>query len=348
MKKIVNLMGVMSLALLLVSCAGSGKEKEQKQCVEVEKVTRLQQEGGKEFAFISQPFRATELSFRVGGPIDRFEVYPGNSYKRGGIIAEIDPRDFRINKERTEAVYAQAKAEFKRIEVLYAKDNLSASSYEKAKADYALAKTAYETACNALQDTRLVAPFDGYVGEVYIEKFQDVKPAQSIVSFIDVSQLKVEVYVPQEVALRAQQMDSVRLCFDADPDKLYKAKVVEVSKGTTRNNLSYLLTALLPNREGKLLSGMSGKVFFDMPDGVAKGRNCIPQTALCHRPSVGDYVWVVDPGSKKLSQRVIKTSDLLPGGKVSVVSGLKEGEVVAVSGLRFLSEGMDVDITERG
>lgn len=34
---------------------------------------------------------------------------------------------------------------------------------------------------------------------------------------------------------------------------------MEISKGTTRNNLSYLLTALLPNKEGKLLAGMSGK-----------------------------------------------------------------------------------------
>lgn len=347
MKKIVNLMGAMSLTLLLVSCGNSAKEKVQKQRVEVAKVTCVQPEGGKEFTFISQPFRSTELSFRVGGPIDRFEVYPGNNYKRGGIIAEIDSRDFRIHKERTEAVYSQAKAEFKRIEVLYEKNNLSASSYEKAKADYALAKTAYETACNALQDTRLVAPFDGYVGEVYIEKFQDVKATQPIVSFIDVSQLKVEVYVPQEVAVRAQQMDSIRLCFDADPNKQYRAKVVEVSKGTTRNNLSYLLTALLPNGEGKLLSGMSGKVFFDLPDRAAKGENCIPQTALCHRPSTGDYVWVVDEQTGKLTQRVVKTGDLLPGGKVSVTNGLQEGEVIAVSGLRFLSEGMEVDITER-
>ena len=47
--------------------------------------------------------------FRVGGPIDRFEVYAGNYYQRGDIIAEIDSRDFRIRKERAEAIYNQAK-----------------------------------------------------------------------------------------------------------------------------------------------------------------------------------------------------------------------------------------------
>ena len=50
-----------------------------------------------------------QLSFRVGGPIDRFDVYAGNGYERGNIIAEIDPRDFRIRKERAEAVTAKAR-----------------------------------------------------------------------------------------------------------------------------------------------------------------------------------------------------------------------------------------------
>ena len=62
----------------------------------------------REFSFISKPFKETELSFRVGGPIDRFEVYAGNYYQRGDIIAEIDSRDFRIRKERAEAIYNQA------------------------------------------------------------------------------------------------------------------------------------------------------------------------------------------------------------------------------------------------
>lgn len=124
----------------------------------------------REFSFIAKPFKETELSFRVGGPIDHFEVYAGNYYHRGDIIAEIDSRDFRIRKERAEAIYHQAKAEFERIKVLYEKNNLSASAYEKARADYTSAKTAYETAVNELEDTKLIAPFDGYIGEVYIEK----------------------------------------------------------------------------------------------------------------------------------------------------------------------------------
>lgn len=157
------------LALLFHACGGKDTQDKQELSVSTSQVTALPQNGNKEFPFIARPFRTSELSFRVGGPIDRFDVYAGNRYERGNIIAEIDPRDFRIRKERAEAVYRQSKAEFERIEALYRKENISASTYEKAKADYISAKTAFDTAVCELEDTRLTAPFTGYVGEVYIE-----------------------------------------------------------------------------------------------------------------------------------------------------------------------------------
>ena len=335
------------LALLFHACGGKDTQDKQELSVSTSQVTALPQNGNKEFPFIARPFRTSELSFRVGGPIDRFDVYAGNRYERGNIIAELDPRDFRTRKERAEAVYRQSKAEFERIEALYRKENISASTYEKAKADYISAKTAFDTAVCELEDTRLTAPFTGYVGEVYIEKFQDVKATQPVVSLIDIHQLRIEIYVPQEIAYAAQSSDSIRICFDAIPGQTYRAKIIEVSKGTTRNNLSYLLTAILPNEGGKLLAGMSGKAILDTPQAESAAGFCISQAALCHRPSTGDYVWVVNPATSQISRRKVTVAKLLPDGLVQIADGLQIGEILATSGLRFLSDGMKVDITSK-
>lgn len=333
---------LLGIAALFTSCAGGGDEKKQDFIINTTKAVSVSGIANKEFSFIAQPFRTSELSFRVGGPIDRFDVYAGNHYKQGSIIAEIDPRDFRIHRERAEAVYQQAKAEFGRIQKLHDMGNISASAYEKAKADYTTAKAAFNTAAYELEDTRLIAPFNGYVGEVYIEKFQDVKATQPVISFIDIDRLKIEVYVTQDIAYAAQSLDSIQVRFDAQPEKIYKARVVEVSKGTTRNNLSYLLTALLPNADGGLLAGMSGKAMLDAPYTEKVGIS-IPQSALCHRPTEGDYVWVVDVQTQQVNRRKVKAGNLLPGGQVSISEGLQPDETVAVSGLRFLSDGMKVE-----
>ena len=304
---------LLSLAALLSSCAAEGNDKKQDLIVKTTQAVPVSHQGDKEFSFIARPFRTSELSFRVGGPIDRFDVYAGNRYQQGSIIAEIDPRDFRIRKERAEAIYHQAKAEFERIQKLYGKGNVSASTYEKAKADYITAKTTFNTASYELEDTHLIAPFNGYVGEVYIEKFQDVKATQPIISFIDIDQLKLEIYVTQDIARAAQALDTIQVRFDAQPDKVYNAKIMEISKGTTRNNLSYLLTALLPNKEGKLLAE-------------------------------GDYLWVVNSKTQQVTKRKVKKGDLLPNGYVSITEGLYPDETVANSGLRFLSDGMKISV----
>ena len=238
------------------------------------------------------------------------------------------------------------KTEFDRIQKLYEKNNISASQYEKTKADYTTAKTSFDMASNELEDSRLIAPFNGYVGEVYIEKFQDVKAAQPVLSLIDIDRLRIETYVTQEVAAAARSLDSVKVCFDMYPDKVYKAAVIEVSKGTTRNNLSYLLTALLPNPDRKLLAGMSGKVYMDISTDQKAGV-VIPQYALCHRPEVGDFVWVTNESTSRVSLRKVTKGDLLPSGKVLITKGLSADETIATSGLRFLSDGMEVEISSK-
>lgn len=215
---------------------------------------------------------------------------------------------------------------------------------KKTRADYTSAKTAFETATNELHDTQLIAPFDGYVGEVYIEKYQDVKATQPVISFIDITQLKIEAYVTQDIALQAGEIKEVSVRFDIGSDVVYPAKVVEISKSTTRNNLSFLMTALLPNKQGEWPAGVSGKVLLDLPSSSTTSMITIPQTALNHRPTEGDYVWTVDNAAGKVSKRKIVLGELLPNGKVEVKGGLQAGETVAVSKLRFLSEGTSVEI----
>lgn len=347
MKIVVKSALLLSTLFALAACGSSGETSQSKVViVNTAKATLVKSSARKEFSFISKPYRESDLSFRVGGPIEKFDLYLGNHYKRGQVIAQIDARDFVIRKERAEGLYNQAKAEFERIEVLYKKENISASAYEKAKAEYTSAKTAMQSASNELNDTRLVAPFDGYVGAVYIEKYQDVKATQPIVSFVDIDQLKIEAYVTQDIALNAKGIKSVNLYFDGASEVLYEARVAEISKSTTPNNLSYLLTAILANEDGKLLSGMSGNVLFeDIATDRGDSLIAVPQTAVRHTGMDGDYVWVVDTVNNTVEKRKITTGDLQSNGMVVVRSGLTEGETLATSSLRFLSDGQRVELS---
>lgn len=72
----------------------------------------------------------------------------------------------------------------------------------------------------------------------------------------------------------------------------------------------------------------------------------VPQSALCHRPSEGDFVWKIDPATGTIARQPVTLGKLLPDGRMSVESGLSASEIVAVSGLRFLSDGMKIQIDD--
>lgn len=342
MKKTLFITG---LSILLSACGTSDTEKQKEDILMVKgaKAESIYSQTASDFSFISKPYRSTDLSFRISGLIDDLDVHAGRFYRKGEVIAQIDPRDFIIQKERTEAIYNQAKAEFERIEVLYKKDNLSASAFEKARAEYVSAKTAFQTASNQLADTKLTAPFDGYVGEVYAENYQEVKASQAILSFEDLGRLKIEIYVPQSIALKAADMKEVQILFDGGTSPEYTAQIEQVSKSTTRNNLSYLITAILPNSNHKLLAGMSGKAIFP-PSEAAEKQITLPSTAICHNPTEGDFVWIINTGTNQVTKRKVQIGQLLSKGVVHIVSGIEEGEIVSISKTRFLSDGRPVQL----
>lgn len=232
------------------------------------------------------------------------------------------------------------------MESLYRKNNIPASTYEQARAAYISAKTAFNKAENEVSDTYLLAPFDGYVGETFIERFQEVKASQPVLTLVDIFKLRIEIYVTQEVAMMADELTSVSVCFDHQPHKVYAAQITDCARSTTANNLSYKVTVLFPNPEGKFSAGISGKVFFDLE----KGRHHaveVPQTALCHQPSVGDYVWVFNPQNYTVSRRNVAKGMLRPDGMFSIIQGLQPDEMVVTTNLRFLSEGMKVQTVDK-
>ena len=340
------------VATLGISCSmGEKDKKEERMSVRVFCAEKAVSEGEREFTFLSQPFKSTELSFRVGGPILDFDVRSGQFFRKGELIAAIDDRDFKVRKEKAEAVYHQAETEFKRVATLYAKENISASTYEKAKADCAIARAAYETAANELADTRLLAPFDGYVQEVNIERYQDVRASQSVVSFIDLSRLKIETYIPENMAVALQRQPDglfgykLKFRFDALGDKVYVTDDVQVSKTTTTNNLSFILTAILDNRDYKLPGGMSGTMSITFPEDSIQEESpvFIPQLAVCHRPATGTFVWRLTE-SNRVEAIPVTIGNLKRDNKIEILSGLTTGDKVVLSGHSFLSEGQEVNI----
>lgn len=302
----------------------------------------------REYPFITRPFHTSRLSFRVSGPVGAFDIFPGQYFREGEVIAEIDRRDFMFRYEHAEAAFRHAQAEFRRMETLYSKDNISASAYEKVRSDYIAARTAFEKAEADLHDTSLSAPFSGYVEEVFAEPYQDVRASEPVLTLADISVHRIETFIPQDVVMKAGEIGTVDVTFDIFPGKIYKADVAECARSTSPGNLSYMMTALYRNSGTCFPAGISGRLYLRLPAEGSHTGVLVPQTAVCHDSRSGDYVWVADTHRSIVERRSVTLGEPGNGGLVHVTDGLSQGECVAVTGLRFLNEGSDVRLEDAG
>ena len=157
---------------------------------------------GKGFPGVTKENQESSMSFRVDGPIIKYNVIEGAKVKKGELIAEIDPRDYKVTVQSTEARYNQTKAESDRFYRLWKKGSVAKNDYDRRYANFLEAKAAWEDAKNALKDTKLYAPFTGFYGPKLAQLGEEVRRKQPITTLVDLSILEVNTTIPEQLAIQ--------------------------------------------------------------------------------------------------------------------------------------------------
>ncbi|MBI9062271.1 MAG: efflux RND transporter periplasmic adaptor subunit [Marinilabiliaceae bacterium] len=323
--------------MVLFSCSkGSVKNKITQQPVKVYQVEATAAYREKSFPAISKPKQVTTLSFRVGGPLSLFSAKPGQYYRKGEVMARIDNRDFLMEQEKAEAVLAQSEAEYKRYNELIRTDNVSQSAYDAVESKYRADRVNLTAAQNSVSDTKLEAPFDGYIQDVFVEAHQDVKATQGVVTFIDLATLEIHASVSSDIALQPESIAAMEMSFDELPGQRLPVQLIDIAKNSGNTNLSYQLTGRIENMKDKqqLIGGLTGTLFIKQNGEKVLPR--VPITSVYNEHARGSYVWVVkDNRVKRLS---VKTGKLVNHNHIVIEEGLTGDELVVAAGGHKLFE----------
>jgi RND family efflux transporter MFP subunit len=206
---------------------------------------------------------------------------------------------------------------------------------------------------NQLNDTNLVAPFDGTIVAKYVENYEDVQAKQPIVRLLDSSRIEMVISVPESSISLVPYVTDVLCSFDAFPDlPPLPAKVKEIGTEASKSTRTYPVTLIMeqPREAGvEILPGMAGRAWgrVDMPANDDSQGIEIPATAVFSRDGK-DYVWVVESadgrtGTTKL--REVSRGNLSARG-LSHVQGLKAGELIVTAGVHYLGDGQTVRILQ--
>ena len=325
----------------LISCrSGNGEDTGYKKLVKTAKVAKIPSEITKQFPAVVEEAEEVNLAFRVAGPIQKIYVKEGEYVKKGQLVAEMDSRDYEVQKKAVEAQVTQLQSEYKRVKELKERKSVSDNDFEKMKAGKEMAEAKLKNAIDQLKDTKLYAPFSGYITRVMFENGELVNHGTPIVSVIDVSQLKVEINVPSSLYIDKDNISKIE-CVQADiPDKTFPLFLYANNIKANNNGLYKFYLYYKPAPGSKLAPGMNVSVHVHITHPGPELLK-IPAKALFEKEGKS-YVWVVKDSKVKL--RKITTNNSIQNGSIVIVNGLKEGEEVVTGGLNLLSEDEKVKV----
>lgn len=339
-----NQFSIMIISLLLISiasCKPKSNIDESKNLVKAEAVKIESNE-----RIISYPGKViaasdVNLSFRIAGPISKINVVQGQKVKKGDILAEIDERDYKLQLSATEAEYKQIKAEAERVMELYSRGSATQNDHDKAYYGLEQISAKYSAHKNALADTKLKAPFDGYIQKIYFESSETIGAGMPVLSLVSSSAPEIEINLPASDFVKRGDFDETYCIIPAYNNEKYTLQLIDIAKKANLNQLYAARFLVVSSSKEKPFPGMSANVFIKYISHNEQYYS-VPVTSIFEKEGKS-YVWVIN-NENKLVSKMVTPSEIKKDGRVFISSGVKDGEKVVIAGVKHLTEGQSVKI----
>jgi len=334
--------------------------------VTVSQVICQQVSDNDEFTGRLEAVNAVEVRPRVSGYLESVRFKEGEIVRQGDLLFQIDARPFQAEVDRLRGELAQAKAQsaraqsdFQRAERLHNNDGMSAEEYDRraaargeAEAKVAATQGALRGAELNLEFTRVIAPITGRVGRAEITEGNlvesggaQLRPLTTIVSldpiyvYFDVDEQTYLKYarVSRAKSGGADGKREARLGL-ADEEGFPHAGIVNfVDNQVSSTTGTIRVRATFVNKNFALTPGLFARVRLQ---GGGSYSGCLAKDDAVVTDLNQKYVYVLN-NENKAEYRAVDIGPMADGLRV-FRKGLREGDVVVVSGLQRIRPGSAV------
>ena len=311
------------------------------------------------FPGVVEAVDTSSLSFEVSGNTREVNVNVGDRIERGQILATLDVTPFQITVEgaeaelgRSRADLAEAETVYVRQDALYKKEWVAKSAYDQAlaardsaKEQVSFAQSKLNLARRDLEKTQLIAPFDGVIATKFVDPFQEVARGEKMFEIYAEGAMEVLVSVPETSIAQVNLGLPADVSFPSERSGNLKGRISEIGTVATEANAFPVKVALIDAPEF-VLPGMTAEVSLTLGERDQISAYLIPFLAVAPGEESGQgYVFVYDPETSTVKKTSIRGHGVTDN-RVVVIEGLKAGDVIAVAGVSFLSDGKKVKLLE--
>lgn len=210
------------------------------------------------------------------------------------------------------------------------------------RADIDVADAAAKLAARQLRDAAIRAPFEALVQKRMVSVGQLVSPQTQVMTLVRVGPLKIVAEIPERMAPWVRLNQSVEFQVDAYPDRKFYATVSRISPAVNMQTRSFSFEAIAPNEQLLLKPGSFVRVH--VATALSEPALTIPYAGVQYRFGVS-RAFVMN--NRAIAVRELKLGDR-HGERVEIVEGLKAGELIALTDVDNLADGMKVTVAGKG
>jgi HlyD family secretion protein len=310
--------------------------------------------------------RKAAVASKGTGTLVFLGVEEGDKVKKGQVIARLDNSDVLATLERSrenlrvaEADLNDAKLSAERLKILLKEGMVAQAEYDAADARYkrvvasiGAAKFAVKEAEVAVENMRIVAPFDGTVlkknadvGEIVAPLAGAASSKAAVVTIADMSSLEVEADVSEANITRVSPEQNCEITLDAYPQQRYPGVVTKIVPTADRAKATVLVKIKFKSYDQRVLPEMGAKITF-----LAKGTSAATMSskavlavpAVAVASSNGGQVVFQIKDDRAVEVPVVAGERL--GTLIEIKDGLKEGDKVIAKADDNIHNGSKVSV----
>ena len=248
-----------------------------------------------------------------------------------------------------EIARARAEVEERRQELRELENGTRPEEIARAQAEVAEAAARVRAFEVQLEDTRIIAPFSGTIGDVPVKIGDYLRSGDALTTVTQNDSLDLRLEIPIERAeeLRLELPVEIR---DAGERPLREGRITFISPRANTESQTILAKATFDNLRGELIDGqfVRAKIIWRQRFSIM-----VPSNALIYQGE-RRYIYIVEmtpPASPEekpqlTAKRKSVKLGLVQGDRSEIVVGLSAGDRLIVSGLQKLADGAPVAIVE--
>jgi membrane fusion protein (multidrug efflux system) len=295
-------------------------------------------------------YESITVTARIAGVINEIGFNEGQKVNTGQTLVQLDAAERKAEIEQTAAEANRAVALRNEVQIKLERalalnrtgagtgaqvEDLTAQ-VKSLDGAIASAQAQRKAAEARLEDLTIRAPFAGRVGTRSVSLGAYISPGTRITSLDDLSKVRLDFSVPENLLSRLQPGQTVNAKSVAYQGRAFKGQVSTIDPRIDPVTRTVRLTAEFDNPDEALRPGMFLTVALEVTN--KENAVVVPEEAVV---SEGLRQIVYPVKDSKIERRVI-TIGQRQGGKVEVLDGLKSGETIVVLGVQRVRAGIEV------